>query len=124
MPCWFSLSPSSPLPALASAAPPAGLWRWWPGLGLCASLLMPAHALELNHASEAELDSLLGVGPALSGRLLEARQQGAFKDWRDLIQRVPGIGPRSARKLSAQGATVDGQGFEGATAPTAERRNE
>lgn len=102
----------------------AGPRAWLLGLGLSASLLMPVQALELNQASEAELDSLLGVGPSLSSRLLQARQQGPFRDWRDLIQRVPGIGPRSARKLSAQGATVAGLSLDGSAPPPVERHDE
>lgn len=122
-PSWGSTTAdgATPRPAGVRRAGPRA-WLW--GLGLSASLLMPAQALELNQASEAELDSLLGVGPSLSSRLLQARQQGPFKDWRDLIQRVPGIGPRSARKLSAQGATVDGLSLDGMPPSTAERQNE
>ena len=72
-------------------------------LSACAlSLLMgaPAHAeLEINQATEAQLDSLLHVGPALSQKILSQRQQSPFADWADLIHRVPGIGPRRARQL-------------------------
>jgi competence protein ComEA len=111
-----SISPPFSEPRACSEAPVSprpGLVTWLLGLGLSASLFLQAQALELNQASEAELDSLLGVGPALSGRILQARRSGPFTDWADLIQRVPGIGTRSARKLSAQGATIQGQGFEG-----------
>ena len=36
-------------------------------------------AVDANKASDAELDSLKGVGPALSKRIVEARKQGEFK---------------------------------------------
>lgn len=84
-------------------------------LSACAlSLLLgtPAHAeLEINQASEAQLDSLLHVGPALSQKILSQRQQSPFADWPDLIRRVPGIGLRRARQLSHQGLTVQGQAY-------------
>jgi competence protein ComEA len=38
-------------------------------------------AVDANKATEAELDSLKGVGPALSKRIIEARKEGEFKDW-------------------------------------------
>jgi len=74
-----------------------------------------AHAgpvIEVNQANEAELDSLKGVGPSLSGRILAERKNGDFKDWADLMARVKGIRPVSAAKFSAQGLTVQGQAFE------------
>lgn len=77
-----------------------------------------AHAeLEINQASEAQLDSLLHVGPALSQKILSQRQQSPFADWSDLIRRVPGIGPRRARQLSHQGLTVQGQAYPGTPEP-------
>ena len=66
-------------------------------------------ALDINQATEAELDSLRGLGPAFTRRVLAARSQQPFKDWPDLMRRVSGMGPRVARKLSDQGLTVQGQ---------------
>ncbi|MBV8618795.1 MAG: helix-hairpin-helix domain-containing protein [Curvibacter sp.] len=68
--------------------------------------------LEINQATEAQLDSVLGIGPGLSRRILEARGQRPFADWSDLIERVRGIGPRSARKLSREGLRVNGLSYE------------
>ena len=83
------------------------------GLGVCALLLASSSvfALDINQANEAELDSLKGMGPALSAKVLKARSQGPFKDWSDLIQRVAGIRQNKALQLSAQGLTVNGQAF-------------
>lgn len=79
---------------------------------LLPALLLAATAApcaEINQAGEAELDGLKGIGPALSGRILQAReQQGPFRDWTDLMRRVKGIRPASARQLSAAGLTVNG----------------
>jgi competence protein ComEA len=76
-------------------------------------------AVDVNKATDAELDGLRGVGPALSKRIIEARKQGAFKDWPDLMSRVKGVKEKAAAKLSAEGLTVNGQSFAGAAAPTA-----
>lgn len=78
---------------------------------LLASMTAQA-ALDVNHANEAELDSVKGIGPALSGRILAERKKGAFKDWADFITRVKGIRPGSAAKFSRQGLTVDGAPFD------------
>lgn len=76
-------------------------------------------AVDVNKGTEAELDGLKGVGPAMSKRILDARKQGEFKNWPDLMQRVKGVKEKTAEKLSAEGLTVNGQSFGGAasTAP-------
>jgi competence protein ComEA len=78
---------------------------------LCCALCLSALALEINTANEAELDSVRGLGPASTARVLKAREQGLFKDWADLMQRVKGIKPTSAARLSAAGLTVNQQPY-------------
>jgi len=68
-------------------------------------------AVDVNTATEAELDGIKGIGPALSGKILKARQHGPFQDWADLMQRVKGIKPKSARQLTEAGLTVNGAGY-------------
>ncbi len=63
-------------------------------------------AVEINKATRAELEALPGVGTALSERVMAERQKAPFKSWADLIERVRGIGPGSAARLSAAGLTV------------------
>jgi competence protein ComEA len=70
-----------------------------------------ALALDINQANEAELDSIKGMGPTLSAKVLKAREQRAFKDWSDLMQRVSGIRQNKAKQFSKQGLTVNGQAF-------------
>lgn len=70
-----------------------------------------ALALDINQANEAELDSIKGMGPALSAKVLKTRALGAFKDWSDLMQRVSGIRQSKAQQFSEQGLTVNGQAF-------------
>ena len=74
-----------------------------------------ASATDLNQATEADLDSLRGVGPATTQRLLSERAKGPFASWADLMGRVKGIRVPTARKWSDQGLTVNGQAF---AAPT------
>lgn len=82
---------------------------------LSASLLAFAAlaAVEVNQATEAELDSVRGLGPASTARILQARNQGEFKSWADLMARVKGIKPATAAKLSREGLTVDGAPYAG-----------
>lgn len=73
-------------------------------------------AVDVNSANEADLDSVKGIGPGTSGKMLEQRKAGKFKDWADLIERVPGIGDKRAAKLSAEGLTVNGAKYQPAAA--------
>ena len=87
------------------------------GLWLAAGFLSCCLATEINQASEAELDSIKGLGPASTARILEARAQGMFKDWADLMRRVKGIKPTQAAKLSDAGLRVNGKNIAGEDAP-------
>jgi len=78
---------------------------------LLLGLLAPASALEVNLATEAELDGLRGLGPAFTRRVLSERDIRPFSDWSDLMRRISGMGRLTAQRLSAQGLTVDGQGL-------------
>ena len=62
---------------------------------------------DVNKANAADLDSIKGIGPALSGKILDERKKGSFKDWNDLLARVKGMGQKNAAKFSAQGLTVN-----------------
>lgn len=78
---------------------------------IAAALCMGAScwaAVEINHATEAELDGIKGLGPSSTARILAARKQGAFTDWDDVMRRVSGVRPASAAKLSAAGLVVNG----------------
>jgi hypothetical protein len=79
----------------------------------CCSADAVSHRPSARHqqANEAELDSIKGMGPALSAKVLKARSLGAFKDWSDLMQRASGIRQNKAKQFSEQGLTVNGQAF-------------
>jgi len=74
-------------------------------------------AVDANRATQAELETVKGIGPGLSGKILEARKAGEFKSWADLVDRVGGVGPGNAARMSQNGLTVGGAAFDGA-APT------
>jgi competence protein ComEA len=69
----------------------------------------PLDGLDVNRATQADLEALQGIGVALAERMLEARRAGPFRDWDDLLARVKGIDKARAAALSAQGLTVSGQ---------------
>ena len=69
--------------------------------------------VDANQASRADLETVKGIGPGLSGKIVEARKSGNFKDWNDLVERVGGIGPGNAAKFSQAGLTVGGAAYDG-----------
>lgn len=75
-------------------------------LALTALALNAFAAVDVNRASQAELESVKGIGPGLSTKILEARKGAAFKDWGDFVERVSGIGPGNAARFSQAGLTV------------------
>lgn len=75
-------------------------------------------AVDVNQASQAELETVRGIGPGLSAKILKARETGGFKNWGDLVDRVSGVGPGNAARFSQAGLTVGGAAYEGA-APAA-----
>lgn len=70
-------------------------------------------AVDANKATVADLDSIKGIGPGTSAKIIEARQKTPFKNWEDMIGRVPGIGDKRAAKLSGEGLTVQGEAYKG-----------
>lgn len=78
-------------------------------------------AVDVNKATEKELDAVKGIGPVTSKLILSERKKGEFKSWQDFIERVKGIGDSRAAKLSADGLTVNGQAYK-ATAAKDEKK--
>ncbi len=81
-----------------------------------ASAQTSAQTVDIAQAREIDLDGLRGLGPATTRIILQERDRRPFKDWTDLMQRTPGIGPKKAAQLSEQGLRVQGQTYP-ATAP-------
>ena len=78
-------------------------------------------AVDVNKATPAELDGIKGIGPAISGKIVDERKKGNFKSWEDFIERVKGVGEGNAAKFSAEGLTVGGAGYKGAAAAPAKK---
>ena len=78
-----------------------------------------AQQIDLNKASEVELDALKGVGPVLTKELMGERKKAPFKDWEDVTSRVKGLGPQKASSLSEQGVRVQGSAYTAKSAGTA-----
>ena len=80
-----------------------------------------AATVEANSADVAQLDGLKGIGLKRAALIVDERQaQGRYTDWLDLVDRVRGIGPASAQRLSDAGLTVNGRAYDGP--PPRERR--
>ena len=80
-------------------------------------------AVDANKATQAELESIKGIGPAIATKILDERKKGSFKDWNDMVERVKGVGEGNAAKFSTEGLTVNGAGFKGA-APAAAKKDD
>ncbi|MDN5844475.1 MAG: helix-hairpin-helix domain-containing protein [Alcaligenaceae bacterium] len=67
-----------------------------------------ALAVDLNTATEAQLQSVRGIGPKTAGIILEERQRGGpYESFSDLSDRVRGIGPKKAASLQAAGLRIN-----------------
>ena len=89
------------------------------------SMAVSFAAVDVNKATPAELDGIKGIGPAISGKIVDERKKGNFKSWEDFIGRVKGIGEGNAAKFSAEGLTISGAGYKGAAAaPAAAKKDE
>lgn len=87
------------------------MFRRFITLALAVLSLNAFAAVDVNKATQAELETVKGIGPGLSTKILDARKASAFKDWSDFVDRVPGIGSGNANKFSANGLTVGGQAY-------------
>ena len=83
---------------------------------LYATLAMAA--VDVNKATEAQLDAVKGIGPVTSKMILSERKKGDFKNWDDFIERIKGVGDTRAAKLSGEGLTVNGAVYKVATKDT------
>lgn len=77
-------------------------------------------AVDVNKATAADLDGIKGIGPSISGKIVDERKKGEFKDWTDFMARVKGVGDKNAAKFSAEGLTVGSASYKGA-APMAKK---
>jgi competence protein ComEA len=69
-------------------------------------------AVDVNKATEAQLDSVKGIGPGTTKLIMAERKKGEFKNWEDFIARVKGVGEARASNLSEAGLTVGGTAYK------------
>jgi competence protein ComEA len=82
---------------------------------LVASMGFAFAQVDVNKADAAALDSVKGVGPAMSKAIIDERTKaGPFKDWADFQKRVKGVADKRATQLSKAGLQVDGKSKDGA----------
>jgi competence protein ComEA len=80
-------------------------------------------AVDVNKASQAELESVKGIGPAIASKILDERKKGSFKDWTEFVDRVKGVGEGNAAKFSAEGLTIGGAAYKGVAAAAAKKED-
>lgn len=83
------------------------------------SLVTAFAAVDVNKATEAELDGIKGIGPVTSKLIISERKKAEFKNWEDFIARVKMVGDKSAAKFSADGLTIGGVSYKGPAAAEA-----
>jgi competence protein ComEA len=91
----------------------ADMWKKVTGVLLAIGFagLTWAQQIDLNKATEVELDALKGVGPVLTKAVMDERKKAPFKDWEDATNRVKGLGTQKAISLSEQGVRVQGSAY-------------
>jgi len=80
------------------------------------SIVAAFAAVDVNKATEAELDGIKGIGPVTTRQIITERKKGEFKSWDDFVTRVKGVGDKNAAKFSAEGLTVGGASYQGPVA--------
>ena len=81
-------------------------------------LMFGAHAfaLDVNKASSTELQTIDGVGPVIAERIIRERSRGGrFASTSDLIERVKGVGEKTAQRITS------GSGLKAGTRKTSKR---
>jgi competence ComEA-like helix-hairpin-helix protein len=75
------------------------------GVGLSDAMASPVN---VNSASQSELESIKGLGPSKARAIISEREDGGFyRDANDLQQRVRGIGMKSVAKMVDNGLTIE-----------------
>jgi competence protein ComEA len=88
-----------------------------------ASIGIAFAAVDANTASQAELEAVKGIGPAIAKSIVDERKNGSFKDLGDLEKRVKGIGENNVKKFAEAGLAVGG-GKAAAVAKPAEAKKD
>jgi competence protein ComEA len=72
------------------------------------SSLATASPVNVNTATQSELESIKGIGPSKAKTIIAERLDGGhFQDANDLQKRVRGIGMKSVEKMVDNGLTIE-----------------
>lgn len=75
---------------------------------LAMSTLSAASPINVNTATQSELESIKGIGPSKAKTIISERLDGGyFQDANDLQKRVRGIGMKSVEKMVSNGLTIE-----------------
>ncbi len=75
---------------------------------LAVSGLAAAAPINVNTATQSELESIKGIGPSKAKTIIAERLDGGhFQDANDLQKRVRGIGMKSVEKMVDNGLTIE-----------------
>lgn len=76
--------------------------------GLACLFALPAWAgVNPNQASQAELETIRGIGPSMATRIVAERQKnGPFKSPQDFARRVSGVGPKRLKAFQEGGLEI------------------
>jgi len=84
------------------------------GLGFGA--IAAAQAVDVNTATQGQLETVRGIGPKTAAVIVQERHRGGpFLSFEDLAERVRGLGAKRLQKLRTAGLTVDRHGREAPT---------
>ncbi|WP_114638990.1 ComEA family DNA-binding protein [Polynucleobacter necessarius] len=92
----------------ANVLPAVRKWIVVGGLALASLGLASASPVNVNTATQSELESIKGIGPAKAKTIIAERLDGGhFQDANDLQKRVRGIGMKSVEKMVDNGLTIE-----------------
>lgn len=106
-----SLATGMSLPA--ASALPAASGALLTRAGVLAAALAPgiALAIDVNSATQEQLQSVRGIGPKTAQVIIDERKRGGrYESFEDLSDRVKGIGPKKVGSLRSAGLTLGASG--------------
>lgn len=87
----------------------AGVLAIAAGVGAGLGVTSSAHAIDVNTASQSQLQAVKGVGPRTAQIIVQERTRaGHFESLEDLSDRVRGIGVKKLQAMQAGGLQVGG----------------
>ena len=95
----------------AAGALPAATGVYLARAGLLAGSAAPGLvlAIDVNNATQQQLQDVRGIGPRTAQVIIDERKRGGrYESFDDLSDRVKGIGPKKAASLRAAGLTLGG----------------